>query len=95
MNKSKALPLVTLISMIIMALVLSASDNAINNFSINNVGRILSLHTTALTRVFAIKVQLSNSLKEIQIVPRLAKRNSETSQELAGLKPDMSATLHR
>jgi hypothetical protein len=70
--------------MIIMALVLSASDNAINNFSINNVGRILSLHTTALARVFAIKVQLSNSLKEIQIVPRLAKRNSETSQELAG-----------
>lgn len=84
MNKSKALPLVTIISMIIMALVLSTSDDAINNFSINNGGRILSLHTTALARVFTVKTQLSNSLKEIQIAPRFVKRNNETSQELAG-----------
>ena len=85
MNKSKALPLVTIISMIIMALVLSTSDDAINNFSINNGGQILSLHTTALARVFTVKTQLTNSLKEIQIAPRFVKRNNnETSQELAG-----------
>ena len=76
MNKSKALPLVTIISMIIVALVLSASDDAINNFSINNGGLILSLHMTALARVFAIKTQLSNRLKEIQIAPRFVKRNN-------------------
>jgi hypothetical protein len=83
MNKSKALPLVTIISMIIAALVLSASGDITSSSSINNGGRVLSLHTAAIAKVYAIKTQ-SNSFKELQISPRFVKRNNETSQELVG-----------
>ncbi|MGC2428677.1 MAG: N,N-dimethylformamidase beta subunit family domain-containing protein [Nitrososphaeraceae archaeon] len=83
MNKSKALPLVTIISMIIAALVLSASGDITSSSSINNGGRVLSLHTAALAKVDAIKTQ-SNSFKDLQIAPRFVKRNNETSQELLG-----------
>src|SRR4249919_2400207 len=84
MQKSKALPLVTIISMITIAVIVSTSDNITNNSSINNGGRIPFLHITALTKVYAIKTQLSNKFKEIQIAPRFVKRNIETSQELVG-----------
>jgi hypothetical protein len=84
MQKSKALPLVTIISMIIIAVIVSTSDNITNNFSINNGGRIPFLHITALAKIYAIKTQLSNKFKEIQIAPRFVKRNLETSQELVG-----------
>jgi hypothetical protein len=84
MQKSRALPLVTIISMIIIAVILSTSDNITNNSSINNGGRIPFLHITALAKVYAFKTQLSNKFKEIQIDPRFVKRNIETSQELVG-----------
>ena len=75
--------------MIIIAVILSTSDNITNNSSINNGGRIPFLHITALTKVYAFKTQLSNKFKEIQIDPIFVKRNIETSQELVGTKPDM------
>ena len=84
MQKSKALPLVTIISMIIIAVIVSTSDNITNNSSVNKGGRIPFLHITALAKVYAIKTQLSNKFKEIQITPRFVKRNIETSQELVG-----------
>ena len=84
MNKSKALPLVTIISMIIAALVLSASGDITSSSSINNGGRVLSLHTAAFAKLYTIKTQGSNSFKDLQITPRFVKRNNETSQELLG-----------
>ena len=70
--------------MIITAVILSAYDDLLNNYRINNGGGVLSLHTAALAKVYAIKTQLGNSFKELQIAPRFVKRNNETSQELVG-----------
>ena len=95
MQKSKALPLVTIISMITIAVIVSTSDNITNNSSINNGGRIPFLHITALTKVYAIKTQLSNKFKEIQIAPIFVKRNIETSQELVGTQTRHSTSLLR
>jgi len=70
----------TKISMIIIAIILSTSDDITKNSGINNGGWIPFLHVTALGRVYAIKTQLSNKFKEIQIAPRFAKHINETSQ---------------
>ncbi len=83
-SNSRSLAMLAVIFMIIIALVMSASDDVMNKSSINNGSRISALHMAALSKVYAIKTPLSNNLKDLQIVPRLAKRNSETSQELAG-----------
>jgi hypothetical protein len=72
----------TIISMIIIAIILSSSDDITKNSGINNGGWIPFLHVTALGRVYAIKTQMSNKFKEIQIVPRFAKHINETSQEV-------------
>ena len=80
--------------MITIAVIVSTSDNITNNSSINNGGRIPFLHITALTKVYAIKTQLSNKFKEIQIAPRFVKRNIETSQELVGTQTRHVTLLH-
>src|SRR6188472_425025 len=82
MQKSKVLFLMTKISMIIIAIILSTSDDITKNSGINNGGWIPFLHVTALGLVYAIKTQLSNKFKEIQIAPRFAKHINETSQEV-------------
>ena len=78
MQKLKALSLVTIISMIIMAVILSAYDDLLNNYRINNGGGGLSLHTAALAKVYDVKTQLSNSIKKLQITSPFVKRNNET-----------------
>jgi hypothetical protein len=75
---------VTIIFIIIAALVLSTSHDSANSFSVGNGSQILSLHTTTLAKVYAIKAELNNSVKELQITPRSVKRNNETSQESVG-----------
>jgi hypothetical protein len=81
--------------MIIIAIILSTSDDITKNSGINNGGWIPFLHVTALGRVYAIKTQLSNKFKEIQIAPRFAKHINETSQEVVGnqIKLDILSTL--
>lgn len=83
-SRSGSLSLVTIILMIIAALVISTSYYSANSFSVSNGSRILFLHATTLAKAYAIKAQLNNSLKDIQIPPRWVKRNNETSQELVG-----------
>src|SRR6476620_6804767 len=85
MQKSKVLFLMTKISIII-AIILSTSDDITKNSGINNGGWIPFLHVTVLGLVYAIKTQLSNKFKEIQIAPRFAKHINETSQEVVGIQ---------
>ena len=61
-----------------MAVILSAYDDLLNNYRINNGGGGLSLHTAALAKVYDVKTQLSNSIKKIQITSPFVKRNNET-----------------
>lgn len=67
-----------------MAIILSTSDDITKNSGIKNGGWIPFLHVTALGRVYAIKTQLSNKFKEIQIAPRFAKHINETSRDVVG-----------
>ena len=83
-SNSRSLAMLAVIFMIIIALVMSASNDVMNKSSISNGSRISALHMAALAKVYAIKTPLSNGLENLQIIPRLAKRNSETFQELAG-----------